>query len=98
VTDQSSTPIGKTASISGRVQAAHVYLVLTSAGDVPRKASVLLDGKPIPDKRSGADVSHGVVTVRDQRLYSLVSLPDDQQHLLTVQVPPGVSAYDFTFG
>jgi cytochrome c biogenesis protein CcdA/thiol-disulfide isomerase/thioredoxin len=98
VTDQSSTPIGRTASISGRVQAAHVYLVLTSAGDVPRKASVLLDGKPISDKLSGADVSHGVVTVRDQRLYSLVSLPDDQQHLLTVRVPPGVSAYDFTFG
>ena len=59
---------------------------------------MLLDGKPISDRQSGADVSHSLVTVRGQRLYSLVSLPDDQQHLLTVQVPQGVSAYDFTFG
>ena len=33
-----------------------------------------------------------------QRLYQLISLPGDQQHALTVQVPAGVSAYDFTFG
>ena len=39
-----------------------------------------------------------VVMVRHQRLYSLVSLPAAEQHALTVQVPPGVSAYDFTFG
>ncbi len=98
VNGQSSTPVSDGASIIGRVEAAHVYLVLTSAGDIPRKVKVLLDGKPISDKQSGADVSHALVTVRGQRLYSLVSLPDDQQHLLTVQLPRGVSAYDFTFG
>jgi len=38
------------------------------------------------------------VTVTGQRLYSLVSLPASAQHALTVEVPPGVSAYDFTFG
>jgi hypothetical protein len=38
------------------------------------------------------------VTVTGQRLYSLVSLPYAQQHSLTLEVPPGVSAYDFTFG
>ena len=47
---------------------------------------------------AGADVHGGVVTVTGQRLYSLVSLPGAQQHSLTIQVPPGVSAYDFTFG
>jgi hypothetical protein len=36
--------------------------------------------------------------VHGQRLYSLVSLPAAQQHDLTLQVPPGVSAFDFTFG
>jgi hypothetical protein len=36
--------------------------------------------------------------VKGQRLYSLVSLPSAQQHVITVQLPPGVSAYDFTFG
>ncbi len=38
------------------------------------------------------------MTVRGQLLYSLVHLPSAQQHVLTVEVPPGVSAYDFTFG
>jgi hypothetical protein len=38
------------------------------------------------------------VTVQGQRLYSLVSLPRAQDHIVTVEVPPGVSAYDFTFG
>jgi cytochrome c biogenesis protein CcdA/thiol-disulfide isomerase/thioredoxin len=98
VTGQSATPVGKPATISGRVQAARIYLVMTSAGNTPRKVRVLLDGRPISDKQSGADVQGGIVTVRGQRLYSLVSLPGDQQHELTVQLPPGVSAYDFTFG
>jgi len=36
--------------------------------------------------------------VRGQRLYSLVSMTTDEQRLLTVELPPGVRAYDFTFG
>ena len=86
-TDESVTPIGGAATISGGFQAAKVYLVMTSAGGVQRQVQVLLDGKPL-----------GSVTVVGQRLYTLVSLPGDQQHTVTVQVPPGVSAYDFTFG
>jgi cytochrome c biogenesis protein CcdA/thiol-disulfide isomerase/thioredoxin len=98
VTDQSSTPVGKPATVSGKVQAAHVYLVMTSAGNTPRAARVLLDGHPISSRQAGADVHNGEVTVRGQRLYSLVSLPQAQQHVITLQLPPGISAYDFTFG
>jgi hypothetical protein len=36
--------------------------------------------------------------VRGQRLYSLASFPADEQALISVQLPPGVGAYDFTFG
>ena len=75
-----------------------MYLVLTSAGNVPRQVHVLLDGHPITTNAAGHDVHAGAVTVRGQRLYDLVSLPTDEPHALTVQVPPGVSAYDFTFG
>jgi hypothetical protein len=71
---------------------------MTSAGNTPRAARVLLDGHPISDEQAGADVHNGKVTVRGQRLYSLVSLPNAQQHVITVQLPPGISAYDFTFG
>jgi cytochrome c biogenesis protein CcdA/thiol-disulfide isomerase/thioredoxin len=97
-TSQSITAVSPGASITSRFQAAHVYLVMTSADNAPRTARVLLDGHPISASASGADVHGGLVTVRGQRLYSLVSLPTDQQRTLTIQIPPGVSAYDFTFG
>jgi hypothetical protein len=58
----------------------------------------LLDGRPIPNALAGSDVRRATVTVRGQRLYSLVALPGVQQHTLTVELPPGVAAYDFTFG
>jgi cytochrome c biogenesis protein CcdA/thiol-disulfide isomerase/thioredoxin len=86
------------ASVTGAVQAAHVYLVLTSAGNVPRQGRVLLDGRPIPSAHAGSDVKNGVFTITGQRLYSLISFPAAQQFSFTVQLPPGVSAYDFTFG
>jgi hypothetical protein len=38
------------------------------------------------------------VTVRRQRLYSLVALHALQEHVLTLRLDPGVSAYAFTFG
>ncbi len=59
---------------------------------------VLLDGHPIRASDSGADVHNGVVTVRRQRLYWLVSLPGDQSHELQLRFQDGVVAYDFTFG
>jgi cytochrome c biogenesis protein CcdA/thiol-disulfide isomerase/thioredoxin len=98
VTSESATPVSSGASITGGFQAAHVYLVLTSAGNQPRSLRVLLDGHPIPAADAGADVHDGVVTVRGQRLYSLVSLPAAQVHTVTLDIPPGISAYDFTFG
>ena len=59
---------------------------------------MLLDGKPIAASQAGSDVRGGLVTVRGQRLYSLVAAPDDETATVTVKLPPGVSAYDFTFG
>jgi hypothetical protein len=59
---------------------------------------VRLDGRPITASAAGTDVHSGVVTVRGERLYNLVSMSTDEQRLLTVQLPPGVQAYDFTFG
>ncbi|MFL5861949.1 MAG: cytochrome c biogenesis protein CcdA [Solirubrobacteraceae bacterium] len=97
-TSEGVTAVSRGASITGRFQAAHVYLVMTSAGDRPRAVRVLLNGKPLPSQDAGSDVHHGLVTVNGQRLYSLVALPEDQQQTVTIQIPPGVSAYDFTFG
>jgi cytochrome c biogenesis protein CcdA/thiol-disulfide isomerase/thioredoxin len=97
-TSESIMPVGGKASITGAVQAAKVYLVLTSAGNVPRQGRVLLDGEPIPNAHAGTDVKNGVVTVTGERLYSLISFPTAQDFTFTIELPPGVSAYDFTFG
>jgi cytochrome c biogenesis protein CcdA/thiol-disulfide isomerase/thioredoxin len=96
---QSITPAGAGASIEGGVQARDVYLVMTSAGNVPRRGRVLLGDKPIPAADRGSDVGPGgYFTVRGQRLYNLVKLRGDATFKITVQLPAGIEAYDFTFG
>src|SRR3984885_6021972 len=70
INTQSATAVSSGASITGTFQAQHVYLVMTSAGNVPRTGRVLLDGKPIAAGQAGSDVHGGLVTVRGQRLYS----------------------------
>ena len=47
---------------------------------------------------AGADVHEGFIDAGFDRLYKVVELPSVQEHTLTVQVSPGVSVYDFTFG
>jgi cytochrome c biogenesis protein CcdA/thiol-disulfide isomerase/thioredoxin len=86
------------AGIDVEFQAKNVYLVLSSPGERPLPVQVLLDGHPIPAASAGADVHSGVVTVRRQRLYTLVSLPHDERHHLGLRFAPGVTGYAFTFG
>ncbi len=86
------------AGVDVEFEAKHVYLVLSSAGERPRGVQVLLDGRPIPARDAGADAHGGVVTVRGQRLYTLVSLPGDERHRLSLRFAPGVTGYAFTFG
>jgi cytochrome c biogenesis protein CcdA/thiol-disulfide isomerase/thioredoxin len=86
------------AGVDMEFKAKNVYLVLSSPGERPLPVQVLLDGHPIPAAEAGADVHRGVVTVRRQRLYWLVSLPNDQRHRLSLRFADGVTGYDFTFG
>ena len=86
------------AGIEVEFQAKHVYLVMSSPGERPSAVQVLLNGRPIPAALAGTDVHDGIVTVRRQRLYSLVSLPRDEQGRLALRLAPGVTGYAFTFG
>ncbi len=86
------------AGIDVEFEAKNVYLVLSSAGGRPRPVQVLLDGRPVSAANAGADVHNGVVSVKGQRLYTLVSLPHTERHRLTLRFAPGVSGYAFTFG
>jgi hypothetical protein len=95
----SITSVSSGASIEAGVQARNVYLVMTSPDGAPRSGRVFLAGQPIPARFRGTDVGPGgYFTVRAERLYNLVRLPQDAQLLVKVELPPGVSAYDFTFG
>jgi cytochrome c biogenesis protein CcdA/thiol-disulfide isomerase/thioredoxin len=97
ISSQPATAVSS-AGVDVEFEAKNVYLVLSSAGETPRPVQVLLDGKPISARAAGADVHGGVVTVRGQRLYTLVSLPRDERHRLSLRFAPGVSGYAFTFG
>jgi cytochrome c biogenesis protein CcdA/thiol-disulfide isomerase/thioredoxin len=97
VDDERATAVGG-AEIRARPVAREVYLVMSSRGGVPRRVHVLVDGRPVPPAAAGPDVSAGAVSVDRQRLYRLVSLPELGEHELELRVPPGVSAYAFTFG
>ncbi|MGH2854844.1 MAG: redoxin domain-containing protein, partial [Solirubrobacteraceae bacterium] len=91
------TPVSAGAAVQLRFRARRVYLVMGSPGH-PRPVRVLLDGRPIPQSAAGANVHGGTAEVGLQDVYNLVDLPSVQTHTLTVEPPPGVSAYDFTFG
>jgi cytochrome c biogenesis protein CcdA/thiol-disulfide isomerase/thioredoxin len=95
---QPAEAVSPDAGIDLDFEAKDVYLVLSSPGERPLPVQVMLDGRPIPAADAGADVHDGVVTVRRERLYALVSLRSDQQHRLSLRFAPGLTAYDFTFG
>jgi cytochrome c biogenesis protein CcdA/thiol-disulfide isomerase/thioredoxin len=86
------------AGIDVEFQAKHVYLVLSSEGERPRSVRVLLDGRPIAAAAAGSDVHDARVTVRGQRLYTLVSLAHAGRHQLSLRLQPSVTGYAFTFG
>jgi cytochrome c biogenesis protein CcdA/thiol-disulfide isomerase/thioredoxin len=72
------------AAIRLAVHAADVYLVLSGTGTV----TATLDGKPLPSHKVS-----GVPT-----LYPILSGSQTRSGLLQLELSPGVSAYDFTFG
>ena len=88
----------KLVSQSGKIvlpyYAKDVHIVAANKADL----QILLDGKPITSKDSGADVQNGVVHVSENRLYTLVSSNIAAQHTLTIMAQPGFEIYTFTFG
>jgi cytochrome c biogenesis protein CcdA/thiol-disulfide isomerase/thioredoxin len=97
VSRESATAV-RDASIAARVTARKVFLVLSSRGGRARRVEVRLDGRPIVASEAGADVKRGALTVSDERLYRLVSLPRVEDRRLELRLPPGVTGYAFTFG
>lgn len=76
----------------------HVYIVMQS--DTPQLITVLLDGKPVPQKYYSQDMAtEGKILVHEPRMYEVINLKDDYgRHTLTLQCQKGINAYVFTFG
>jgi thiol-disulfide isomerase/thioredoxin len=88
---------GITNSIVYKFQSRDVYFV--ASAPTGALLTVLVDGKPI-GTNAGADVAaDGAVTVKENRLYKLVHMPDYGEHTLEIQIKgTGLQAYTFTFG
>ncbi len=80
---------GRGAAIELRFHARAVNLVLDGNG-AARAARVQLDDAPSSNWTR--------VTVREPRLYRLVTLPRARDGRVRVELPPGTRAYAFTFG
>jgi len=85
-------------TLSARVVAKKVFLVLGPSPGARGSVRVFLDGKPISAADAGADVRDGRVRVARQRLYNLVDLDSAEQHVLSLRFERGVAGYAFTFG
>jgi cytochrome c biogenesis protein CcdA/thiol-disulfide isomerase/thioredoxin len=85
--DAESAEAVRGATIKAHVTGKSIYLVLGSRGNRPRDVAVRLDGR-----------GYRRVTVRRQRLYTLVRLPRTEEHELTLELEPGIAGFAFTFG
>jgi hypothetical protein len=64
----------------------------------PITVYVTLNGKTVTES-AGKDVKNGTVTVKGERLYSLITLPKSGEAILELRVKePGLTLYTFTFG
>lgn len=92
-----ATAAGDGSRLELRFASKRVFIVL-GADRPPRRVRVLLDGRPVPDRLAGEDVTDGVATVDEQRLYDLVELDEVGLHRITLLPEEGVTGYAFSFG
>lgn len=84
------------ATLTENVSAKNVYMVASTNSATSETLKVILPSSVAGEY--GQDAPNGIVTINGDRLYNIVSLKNFQTINVTVQVPPGVSLYTFTFG
>jgi cytochrome c biogenesis protein CcdA/thiol-disulfide isomerase/thioredoxin len=78
---------GVGATLTARVQAKNVYLVLSPPRGGVGRVQVTVDGRLTK-----------TLIVDRQRLYTLAQFPENGEHVIGVRPEPGVAGYAFTFG
>lgn len=97
VSSERITSVSNESALTFSFAAKEVYAVMSS--DEARQVGVMLDGKPTSlTPYAGRDIKDSSVSVKDAKLYRLVSYPRFSQGELKLQVPAGVSVNVFTFG
>lgn len=98
--DPEKATSGKGATLTHRFEGAKVFLVLRPGMNTKATVRVLLDGKPVGLEQLGEDVQNGIVTVDQDRLYTLIDLHGPaSEHTLKLEFQnPGTEAFAFTFG
>lgn len=98
VTKDAITAVGPDCKIDLNFLAGRVYIVLSGMSSTP--LTVLLDGAPLPKKYYTEDMdAAGQINMEADGKYDLIDLHGSiERHLLTVLIPSGISAYEFSFG
>lgn len=92
------TPIEANTALKLHFSGQHVYLVAGSSDTKPVKVTVLFNGNKVTNY-VGKDVTDGVLTINEQRLYDVLNFPLAVEGELTlVFESPGARLYTFTFG
>ena len=84
-------------TITYKYKAKNLYFVASSLNGT--KVRIAVDGTPL-GTMAGKDVSSdSTLTIKDNRLYNLVSGGNYSEHVITIEtLSPGLDAYTFTFG
>lgn len=89
----------KNAALLYHFDAQQVFLVMRPLHGAATRVRVLLDEKNVDSQTAGEDVQNSIVTVTSDRLYKLIKLPAEGQHILKLEFLDGnVELYAFTFG
>jgi cytochrome c biogenesis protein CcdA/thiol-disulfide isomerase/thioredoxin len=96
IADQPITSKSNSSTLTFNIEAKNVYVVASSANNLPQTVTVGLSSN-VSGQYGTADPG-GSLTVSTPGLYNIASLTKFGSATVTLNVPPGVSLYTFTFG
>ena len=90
----------KGATLSYRFDAKSVYLVMKQKNkETTGRVKITLDGKLLDESNQTSESINSIVTISENRLYSLVTLENPGEHLIELEfLDDGIELFAFTFG
>ncbi len=90
----------KGSTLTYRFDAKSVYLVMKQKVDgVVGKVNITVDGKPLDTTNQTIDSVNSQITINENRLYSIVTLPTPGEHILELKfLDDHTEVFAFTFG